>query len=53
MIHEELRAILDEQARRYLNMSGAEFERAWSAGEVNEPNRPEVTHVAMLRPEER
>lgn len=43
--------VLDKQARRYLNMSGAEFIRKWEAGEFGEdPDRPEIIHVAMLLP---
>jgi len=47
---EEGQAILDEQARRSLGMSGADFARAWRAGKIKDPDRPEVMHVAMLLP---
>ena len=48
---EEARAFLDAQARRYLDMSGDEFQRAWEAGEFDDdPDRPEVMRVAMLLP---
>lgn len=43
--------ILDEAARRYLGMSGAEFARAWEGGEFDgDPDRPEVMRVAALLP---
>jgi len=46
---EEGRALLDSQARYYLNMSGDDFVRAWNAGEFDDnPDRPEVMRVAML-----
>ena len=38
-------ALLDEHARRYLGMSGEEFVRAWRAGEIANPDRPEVMRV--------
>lgn len=44
------RALLDRQARRYLNMSGAEFRAAFRAGTIDSPDRPEVVRVAMLLP---
>jgi len=47
---EEGRVLFDEQARKYLNMSGEEFLRAWDAGEFKDPDRPEVLRVAMLIP---
>lgn len=34
--------ILDTQARKALGMSAAEFVRAWAAGEIEDPDRPEV-----------
>lgn len=44
-------ALLDRQARRYLDMSGEEFLRAWESGEFDDdPDRPEVIRVAMLIP---
>lgn len=49
LTREEGLAILDRQARRYLNMSGDEFIRAWDAGEfADDPDRPEVMRVAFL-----
>jgi hypothetical protein len=53
---EEWQRMLDRAARYYLNMSGADFERAWTAGEID-PNDP-ATHsnvmaVLMLLPRER
>lgn len=48
---EQGKVLFDRQARRYLNMSGEEFIRAWEAGEFDdEPDRPEVIRVAMLIP---
>jgi hypothetical protein len=47
----EGRELLDKQARQYLRMSGEEFSRRWEAGEFDDnPDRPEVMHVAMLLP---
>ncbi len=42
--------LLDEHARTYLGMSGEEFVRRYLAGEIEDPNRSEVTRVAMLIP---
>ena len=50
LTREEGWQILDEQARRSLGMSAEEFVRAWNAGEFDNPDRPEVMHVAMLLP---
>ena len=48
---EEGWAMLDQQARRYLNISGEEFVRAWEAGEFDErADTPEVMRVALLIP---
>lgn len=48
---DEGRALLDEAARRYLGMSGAEFLMAWDSGKFqDDPDRPEVMRVAMLIP---
>lgn len=44
------RAILDREARRYLNMSGAEFRVAYREGRIEDPDRSEVVRVAMLLP---
>ena len=48
---EESWALLEEAARRYLNMSADEFIRTWNARGF-EPNtdRPEVMRVAMFLP---
>lgn len=43
-------AILDREARRYLNMSGAQFRAAYRAGTIEDPDRSEVVRVAMLLP---
>jgi len=43
--------ILDEEARRYLHISAAEFIRRWDAGDyAADADRPEVMRVAMLLP---
>lgn len=47
---EEGAKILDRQARRYLNMSGEEFARAYREGEISDPDRSEVIRVALLLP---
>ena len=46
----EGKALLDQQARRYLKMSGNEFMRRWKAKEIKNPDRPEVMQVAFLIP---
>jgi hypothetical protein len=40
--------LLDEQARKYLGISGAEFLRRWEAGEIDADDDPDVMRVAML-----
>ena len=50
---EEGRAILDNAARHYLNMSGEEFLRAWKEGRFAENGAcsyPNVAWVSMLIP---
>lgn len=48
---EEGRALLDKQARRYLNLSGEEFIRKWEAGEFEaDADRPEIMRLVMLLP---
>jgi len=47
---EEGERLLDEQARRYLHMSGKEFVRRWKAKQIKDPDRPEVMQVAFLMP---
>jgi hypothetical protein len=42
------RELLDEQARKYLGVSGAEFLRRWEAGEIDADDDPDVMRVAML-----
>jgi hypothetical protein len=47
----EGRALLDQQARRYLGMSGVEFIKKWESGEFgDDPDRPEVMRLVMLIP---
>ena len=45
---EEARRFFDRQVRRSLRMSGDEFARRWEAGEIDEPDRPEVQLLALL-----
>ena len=49
---EEGLAMLDEQARRRLGISGTEFLERWDAGEFSDVGgeRPDVARVAMLIP---
>lgn len=42
--------ILDQVARRYLQMSAREFIDAWAADAIPDPDRPEVINVLMLLP---
>jgi hypothetical protein len=46
----EGRALVDAHARKYLNMSGEEFMARYAAGDIPDPNRPEVVRVAILIP---
>ncbi len=39
---------VDENARKYLGMSGAEFERRLKAGEIDIGDSPAVTRIAMI-----
>jgi hypothetical protein len=50
LTRDEARALFDEAARENLNMSGDEFVRKWEAGEIDDPDRPEVMRVYMLLP---
>lgn len=51
LTREQARQLFDEAARRYLNMSGNEFQQAWHRGEFDDdPDRPEVMNVATLLP---
>jgi len=47
---EEGRAILDQQARELLGMSGEEFAARWAERSIPDPDRPAVISVAMLLP---
>lgn len=42
--------LLKKQVRKRLGMSAEEFVRAWRAGEIPNPDRPEVLDVALLIP---
>lgn len=41
-------ALLDRQARKYLNMSGEEFRRKYRSGELTYNDHPEVIRVSFL-----
>jgi hypothetical protein len=41
---------VDEQARKYLGMSGEEFEGRLRAGEIDIDDSPAVTRLAMMLP---
>ena len=48
---EEGRALFDNAARFYLDISGDAFVERWDSGYYNEdPDRPDVVDVAMLLP---
>jgi hypothetical protein len=47
---EQWEQLVDEQARKYLGISGEEFERRLNAGEIDIDDSPDVTRVAMLLP---
>ncbi len=42
--------LLNQQAQKYLKMSGTEFAQKYRAGEIQDPDRSEVIRVAMLLP---
>ena len=55
MSAEESWDLFDQQARRYLNISGMEFIQKWDAGKYGDPddrskNPPGVMRLAMLLP---
>ena len=50
LTRDEARAQFDQAARENLGMSGQEFVRKWEAGEIDNPDRPEVMRVYMLLP---
>lgn len=43
-------ALLDRQARKYLNMSGDDFKQQYRAGTIADPERSAVIRVSMLLP---
>lgn len=48
---EDILAMVDEQARELLGMSGEEFVEAWRSGKFDdEPERSDVMRVALLLP---
>lgn len=47
---EDGRRMLDEAARQYLNMSGAEFISAWDEDRFTDPDSLRVQQVAALLP---
>ncbi len=42
------RELVDEQARKYLGISGEQFIRQWDAGEIDADASSDVMRVAML-----
>ena len=44
------RALFDKAARRNLGMSGSDFLSRYDAGQIQNPDRPEVMRVLLLRP---
>lgn len=50
LTEEESWALADRSAQRYMQMSAAEFVRRWKAGEIEDPDRPEVMRVLMVLP---
>ena len=46
----QIRKLLDEQAERYLGMSGEEFIRLWKAGKLD-VEKPHVLQISMLVPQ--
>ena len=49
LTREEGRRLFDEHARRFLGMSGDEFQRRYQAGELD-PDDDNVLRVALLLP---
>src|SRR5713226_5726773 len=47
---DEWYAMFDEEVRRRLDMSGAEFIRKWKAKEFEDPDTPGVIETYMLMP---
>lgn len=47
---EEAAQLLDQQARKFLNMSGKDFVRDYRAGKIKDPHRLAVARVAILLP---
>jgi hypothetical protein len=45
---EEWRQMVEERAQRCMGMSAEEFVRAWNAGEIRNPDRPEVMSVLAV-----
>ena len=47
---EEGRELFDQAVRFHLGTSGAEFLKAWDAGQYRDPDQPGVMDVVMLLP---
>jgi hypothetical protein len=47
---EEALDLLDQQARKFLNMSGVDFVQAYRNGTIRNPHSLAVARVAMLLP---
>lgn len=50
LTREEGLAVIDEHARKYLNMSGEEFLQRWETGDFDDPESYEVFRVGILVP---
>jgi hypothetical protein len=51
LTREEVRSLVDRQARRYLGISGEEFRRRWDRGEyADDPDRAGLIRLAFLLP---
>jgi hypothetical protein len=47
---QEGECLLDQQAQKYLGMSGVEFKRLYRAGQIPDSDRSDVIRVSMLIP---
>ncbi len=48
---DELKAALDNEARRCLGITGEEFATRWRSGAFKDDTNPHVTRIAMLLPD--
>ena len=47
---EDARALFERHVRESFGTSGEEFLRQWDAGEIDNPDRPEIVHLVMMIP---